>query len=48
MAWIAQDMPGARSGKIMRRIPGDISHKNDVGDGATRANPEIMEGLNKW
>ena len=43
--WIVQDMPKTRSGKIMRRVLGAISNKNDVGDVTTLANPEIVEDI---
>ncbi|MEA1969685.1 MAG: acetate--CoA ligase [Thermodesulfobacteriota bacterium] len=41
--WIVPDMPKTRSGKIMRRVLGAISNKNDVGDVMTLANPEVVE-----
>jgi acetyl-CoA synthetase len=45
--WIVPDMPKTRSGKIMRRVLGAISNKNDVGDVMTLANPEIVEAITK-
>ncbi len=43
--WIVADMPKTRSGKIMRRVLGAISNKQDVGDVTTLANPEIVEEI---
>jgi acetyl-CoA synthetase len=43
--WIVKDMPKTRSGKIMRRVLGAISNKNDVGDVTTLANPDIVEEI---
>ena len=43
--WIVRDMPKTRSGKIMRRVLGAISNKQDVGDVTTLANPEIVEEI---
>jgi acetyl-CoA synthetase len=43
--WIVTDMPKTRSGKIMRRVLGAISNKQDVGDVTTLANPEIVEEI---
>jgi acetyl-CoA synthetase len=43
--WIVKDMPKTRSGKIMRRVLGAISNKQDVGDVTTLANPEIVEEI---
>jgi acetyl-CoA synthetase len=43
--WIVKDMPKTRSGKIMRRVLGAISNKQDVGDVSTLANPEIVEEI---
>ncbi|MCP4107456.1 MAG: acetate--CoA ligase [Desulfobacteraceae bacterium] len=45
--WIVPDMPKTRSGKIMRRVLGAISNKNDVGDVMTLANPEVVEAITK-
>ncbi|MBT8373308.1 MAG: acetate--CoA ligase, partial [Deltaproteobacteria bacterium] len=45
--WIVADMPKTRSGKIMRRVLGAISNKQDVGDVTTLANPEIVEEIKK-
>ena len=45
--WIVTDMPKTRSGKIMRRVLGAISNKQDVGDVTTLANPEIVEEIKK-
>lgn len=41
--YIVPDMPKTRSGKIMRRVLGAISNRDDVGDVTTLANPEIVE-----
>jgi acetyl-CoA synthetase len=43
--WLVPDMPKTRSGKIMRRVLGAISNRNDVGDVMTLANPEIVEEI---
>jgi acetyl-CoA synthetase len=43
--WIVRDMPKTRSGKIMRRVLGAISNKQDVGDVTTLANPDIVEEI---
>jgi len=43
--WIVRDMPKTRSGKIMRRVLGAISNKQDVGDVSTLANPDIVEEI---
>jgi acetyl-CoA synthetase len=43
--WIVADMPKTRSGKIMRRVIAAVSNFTDVGDVATLANPEIVEGI---
>ncbi len=43
--WIVKDMPKTRSGKIMRRVLGAISNKQDVGDVMTLANPEIVKEI---
>jgi acetyl-CoA synthetase len=43
--WIVTDMPKTRSGKIMRRVLGAISNRQDVGDVTTLANPEIVEEI---
>ena len=43
--WIVSDMPKTRSGKIMRRVLGAISNKQNVGDVSTLANPEIVEEI---
>jgi acetyl-CoA synthetase len=43
--WIVPDMPKTRSGKIMRRVIAAVSNFTDVGDVATLANPEIVEGI---
>jgi acetyl-CoA synthetase len=40
-------MPKTRSGKIMRRVLGAISNKEDAGDISTLANPEIVEEIRK-
>ena len=45
--WIVPDMPKTRSGKIMRRVLGAISNKQDVGDVMTLANPEIVDHITK-
>lgn len=45
--WIVPDMPKTRSGKIMRRVLGAISNKQDVGDVMTLANPEIVDHISK-
>jgi len=45
--WIVPDMPKTRSGKIMRRVLGAISNKEDAGDISTLANPEIVEEIRK-
>ena len=45
--WIVPDMPKTRSGKIMRRVLGAISNKQDVGDVMTLANPDIVEHITK-
>jgi acetyl-CoA synthetase len=44
---IVPDMPKTRSGKIMRRVLGAISNKEDAGDISTLANPEIVEEIRK-
>jgi len=44
---IVPDMPKTRSGKIMRRILAAISNKEDIGDVATLANPDIVEQIRK-
>jgi acetyl-CoA synthetase len=38
-------MPKTRSGKIMRRVLGAISNKNDVGDVMTLANPDVVDTI---
>lgn len=43
--WIVKDMPKTRSGKIMRRVLGAISNRQDVGDVTTLANPDIVEEI---
>jgi acetyl-CoA synthetase len=43
--WIVPDMPKTRSGKIMRRVIAAVSNFADIGDVATLANPEIVEGI---
>jgi acetyl-CoA synthetase len=43
--WIVRDMPKTRSGKIMRRVLGAISNRQDVGDVTTLANAEIVEEI---
>ncbi|MBT4087469.1 MAG: AMP-binding protein, partial [Deltaproteobacteria bacterium] len=43
--WIVPDMPKTRSGKIMRRVLGAISNKNDVGDVMTLANPDVVDTI---
>ena len=43
--WLVPDMPKTRSGKIMRRVLGAISNKEDVGDVMTLANPEVVEEI---
>jgi acetyl-CoA synthetase len=45
--WIVPDMPKTRSGKIMRRVLGSISNKQDEGDVTTLANPEIVTAIKK-
>jgi acetyl-CoA synthetase len=45
--WIVRDMPKTRSGKIMRRVLGAISNRQDVGDVTTLANPDIVEEIKK-
>ncbi|MDZ7579316.1 MAG: acetate--CoA ligase [Deltaproteobacteria bacterium] len=45
--WIVPDMPKTRSGKIMRRVLGSISNKQDEGDVTTLANPEIVAAIKK-
>ncbi len=45
--WIVPDMPKTRSGKIMRRVLSAIANKQDVGDTATLANPDIVEEIKK-
>jgi acetyl-CoA synthetase len=40
-------MPKTRSGKIMRRVLGAISNKQDEGDVTTLANPEIVTAIKK-
>jgi acetyl-CoA synthetase len=45
--WIVSDMPKTRSGKIMRRVLGSISNKQDEGDVTTLANPEIVAAIKK-
>jgi acetyl-CoA synthetase len=45
--WIVKDMPKTRSGKIMRRVLGAISNKQNEGDVTTLANPEIVEEIKK-
>ena len=44
---IVPDMPKTRSGKIMRRVLGAISNKEDAGDISTLANPEIVDEIRK-
>jgi acetyl-CoA synthetase len=43
--WIVPDMPKTRSGKIMRRVIAAVSNFADIGDVATLANPEVVEGI---
>jgi acetyl-CoA synthetase len=45
--WIVRDMPKTRSGKIMRRVLGSISNRQDVGDVTTLANPDIVEEIKR-
>jgi acetyl-CoA synthetase len=45
--WIVPPMPKTRSGKIMRRVLGSISNKQDEGDVTTLANPEIVTAIKK-
>ncbi len=45
--WIVPDMPKTRSGKIMRRVLGSISNRQDEGDVTTLANPEIVTAIKK-
>jgi len=45
--WIVTDMPKTRSGKIMRRVLGSISNKQNEGDVSTLANPEIVTEIKK-
>jgi acetyl-CoA synthetase len=45
--WIVPDMPKTRSGKIMRRVLGSISNKQNEGDVTTLANPEIVTAIKK-
>jgi acetyl-CoA synthetase len=42
---IVPDMPKTRSGKIMRRVLAAISNRQDPGDVATLANPEIVDKI---
>jgi acetyl-CoA synthetase len=43
--WIVRDMPKTRSGKIMRRVLGAISNRQDVGDVTTLANADVVEEI---
>ena len=43
----AADLPKTRSGKIMRRLLGDIAAGRALGDTTTLADPAVVEGLKK-